>query len=326
MLSQNCAEKRISLMDLFDDLHTFLIDLVKIKDKHGEEYCQKLLDNILHELSKKRIGLSTYDEKNLIESLRNRFLSIIHQSDFCKYSYDKPRGYSGDFITQEMIYFGVMGKVDYRYRGSSELGKLINSLTLSMDNPKANYARVKSIKKTVKNKVESGFCNIASIGCGSCLELWDFTSNDAGNMNLFLLDQDQGALDCAKTNISPEIKKITFCNKKLLRFLLKPNTNELENQNFIYMFGLLDYFGIKLSLQIVANLWKKIIPGGSILVTNAHPDNPTRLWMEYFGDWFLQYKTKDDLLCIFKDLPNVDKYNYTIDKFGVYQFLEIFKK
>ena len=72
------------------------------------------------------------------------FFPIVHQSKFCKYSYDNPRGYSGDYITQEMIYWGVMGKEDYRYQGSSELGKQINALTLSMANPKANYKRQKS--------------------------------------------------------------------------------------------------------------------------------------------------------------------------------------
>jgi len=315
-------------MKLFDDFHSCLIDLVDLSEKHGEGYCQKLFDNFSQELSGKRIGLSPHEENQLMETFRKKFLPIIHQSDLCKYSYDKPRGYSGDYITQEMIYFGVMGQTDYRYRGSSELGRLINSLTLSMANPKANHARVNLLKNTVKNKVEEGFYNIASIGCGSCLELWDFTSNDSTNINLFLLDQDQGALECAKANISSEIKTITYCNRKLLRFLLKKNTEGLESQNFIYMFGLLDYFDIKLSKQIVSNLWKKIIPGGSILLTNAHPDNPTRLWMEYGVDWFLQYKTKEELLSLYQDLPNVEveKYEYRIDQFGVYQFIEIFKK
>jgi len=105
---------------------------------------------------------------------------------------------------------------------------------------------------------------------------------------------DSGALDRARSKISSKIKNISFCNEKLLRFLLKQNADGLGYQNFIYIFGLLDYFDTELSKQIVSNLWKKITPGGSIFLTNAHPGNPTKLWMEYVGDWYLVYKTKEE--------------------------------
>ena len=58
---------------------------------------------------------------------------------------------------------------------------------------------------------------------------------------------------------------------------------------------------------------------------NADPGNPTRLWMEYVGEWFMEYKTKDELLALTEKLANVAKVNIEQDPFGVYNYLELVK-
>jgi hypothetical protein len=68
-----------------------------------------------------------------------------------------------------------------------------------------------------------------------------------------------------------------------------------------------------------------VLPGGELVITNAEIGNPTRLWMEYGGDWFLQYKTQEQMAEIAEGLADVKNFEVMIDEFGVYQYLHIKK-
>jgi hypothetical protein len=87
------------------------------------------------------------------------------------------------------------------------------------------------------------------------------------------------------------------------------------------LLGLLDYFSIKHSKKIVTNLSKNVKSKGTLLLTNAHPSNPTRFLMEYVSEWYSNYKTKEEIYQIVDNQDSANRIDYKIDAYGVYQHL-----
>jgi hypothetical protein len=83
------------------------------------------------------------------------------------------------------------------------------------------------------------------------------------------------------------------------------------------------YFSINSAKKIIKKLWQHVASDGKLVFTNAHPDNPTRLWMEFIGEWFLEYKDKQMMIKIAQDLDKIKDMDYRIDRYGVYQYLVI---
>jgi ubiquinone/menaquinone biosynthesis C-methylase UbiE len=307
----------------FEDLYELVNNLVQIKDRTNEENCLNLLQSKLNEIKKIRLSLSSADEKLYKESFRQYkdLIPILHQCPFGKYVNDKPRGYPGDFITQEMIILGRKYP-EHRYIGDTPIAKLLSSLTYNMSACAANDFRLKYIQSQIRQSGES----IASIGSGSSIEFWDMEEDFLSTRQILLIDQDSGALESAKNHIKNTSNNFIFHQDNILKFILCDNKRDFCSEiDFIYLLGLLDYFPIKHSTKIVSNLWKNIKPNGKLLLTNAHPSNPTRLWMEYVSEWYLDYKSKDEIFQIVENLIDVNRIDYAIDEFGVYQYLTVYK-
>jgi len=298
-----------------------IITILQNKTETDEPQCLKAVQQQVHKLESLRKHLDPAQEKELMSEFRANFLPFTNESEFCRYAYDKPRGYPGDFLTQEMIWFGRKNK-DRKFIGSSGVGKLLNAITLDMDNCKANEFRITYLRKLITTVGK----RIASIGCGSCLEYWEIPDAKLRTLDVFLLDQDEGAFESARQHMHINGHAIKFHKDNILKFILRKDKDATIGQrDFIYSLGLLDYFNVKSTARIVAELWSCVAPGGKLMFSNAHPDNPTKLWMEYVGDWFLNYKTKEEMLGTTTDLANVAEREYMLDPFGVYQYVTLTK-
>ena len=298
-----------------------LAELSQLAEERGEHTAFRELETALAQLSELRSTLSSSDEIRHIDAFRRASHHLILQSEFNYYVFTKPRGYSGDFVTQEMIWMGRMERGDHRYRGISNTGKLLTALTFDMAASHANEARVKRLSSILQN---SGFKQVASIGCGAGIEYREV--NGKLPEDIFLLDQDGDALAQAKASGNFGGSSVTFCEENIIKFILRNvRCQYLGMRDLIYAFGLFDYFPLKTAKRIVALLWVSVLPGGKLLVTNAHPQNPTRLWMEWGGEWYLDYKTEDQMHAIVDGLDGVVDVSYDIDEFGVYQYLTIQK-
>lgn len=309
--------------------HSMLKELIlafpDIAKCEGEPMCFNLLEHHLRVLAEYRKSLSLDGDRREMEEFRRTLLPTILQSEFGRYVYAKPRGYAGDFVTQEMIWFGRMIGSKYRYRGSTEVGKLLNSLTLDMENCKANQERIIWLRKLLSGSVGK----VASIGCGSCIEFWQLAGTIKENTcDIFLLDQDEGALNRAKEGIGNRAgSKITFHLENVLGFIVRNERQSiLSNQNIVYVSGLFDYVRKDTAIRMTKALWKSVAPTGMLLIINVHPNNPTRLWMEYCGDWFLNYKDEQTMYDLTEGLSDVYDVQLSLDRFGVYQYLEIIRK
>ncbi len=68
--------------------------------------------------------------------------------------------------------------------------------------------------------------------------------------------------------------------------------------NFIYSMGLFDYLTPPAARVVIRKLFQLLAPGGEMIIGNFHVSNPSRIYMEYWLDWVLYYRTEEE----FKDL------------------------
>jgi hypothetical protein len=220
-----------------------------------------------------------------------------------------------------MMWLGRTAGSEHRYKGITQLGKLLTSFTFNMAAPRANEARLLRVRELLRRRHHA---SIASIGCGSCIELWDCSALPGSSF--FFLDQDKDALEKARQRLATTTAECMFCEENIVKFILRnQRCLHLGVRDFIYSLGLLDYFPTNIAQRIVGALWVSVARGGTLLITNAHPNNPTRLWMEWVSDWFLIYKRKEEMLSLAAELPDVASVEYELDAMNVYQYLTIRK-
>lgn len=309
----------INLIDTLVPLYNFVITLQELEQTHGEAWCNVTLTQHLSDLSVLRQSAG-FDDDLTRESFRHHILPLLFESPFIKHCYDKPHGYPGDHIAQELIWLGRTQPQNHRYSGRSRLGKLLNALTLDMPNCRANEERIYILKEIINT---SG-ARIASIGCGSSIENWSL-QNDTKKEALLLVDQDPKALSSAQANIKNcDPENITAYQGNVLRFLLAQTSKRSEEKyNLVYCFGMFDYFTVQNAKKIVSLMRKMVAEGGKLVIVNAHTDSPSKLWVEYSGDWWLIYKNQEEMMDIIADLHDIKAINYFCDSFNVYQYLVI---
>ena len=67
-----------------------------------------------------------------------------------------------------------------------------------------------------------------------------------------------------------------------------------------------------------------LIPGGELVVGNFHVSNPSKPFMEYWGDWHLIHRTEQELENLLPDSSAVQK-SVIFEDSGSQMFLDIKK-
>ena len=306
----------------YSSFKEMLTQLTGICNEKGEPAAFSVLHTHLEELSSLRATLTPEEESRHIDAFRRSCHYLILQSEFNYYVFTRPRGYPGDFMTQELIWNGRTIGGQYRYKGVSRTGELLTSLTLDMAAPRANEERMVRLAKLVR---EGRNRSVASIGAGSAIEYWGAEENIPDT--IFLLDQDELALARAKQYGRFGDCDVKYCKENIVKFILRNSRClHLGARDLIYSFGLLDYFPVPMAKRIIEALWVSVNSGGRLLVTNAHPGTSTRIWMEWGGEWYLNYKTEDEMLELAEGLEGVASVSCDMDTQHVYQYLTIEKE
>lgn len=304
-----------------NEIKSFETFLYSLEDKEVNSEILDSLNNYLKEINLIYEDLEESEKEKYLTEFRSKINPITTQSSFGNQVILKPNGYAGDYITQEMIWHGRNGNLEV-YKDKTKLGKVLTKLTYKMEAPKANEARVHFLSKILD---EYQGKKIASLACGPGIEYWNKSEEFFVETDLFLLDQDKDALNSAKKNIGLSAEHIEFVQQNIFKFIVKPQ-EVMGKRDLIYLFGLFDYFPIKLVVKAVKKLWDCLESNGEIMFTNAIPENPTRPWMELIGDWYLDNKTTEVVLSIVPHLKGVKSIEYFIDDMKVYQYMRIRKE
>lgn len=244
----------------------------------------------------------------------------------------KPRGYAGDSEMMKMIYLDD-------YQGDTTFCKLMQKYTVGV--PAAQSVRNRrTLIMEMLRKFRQTNClapqekiKILSVACGPAFEVEDIlrSPGDFEKYHFTLLDQDSRALNEATRFVSNIEKKydaraiIDYVNISV-RFMLgkKPFKTGPSKFNFIYSMGLFDYLSTPVAKAIINKLYQMLIPGGELVVGNFHVSNPSKPFMEYWGDWHLIHRTEQELENLLSNSSAVQK-SVIFEDSGSQMFLTIKK-
>jgi calcineurin-like phosphoesterase family protein len=259
-----------------------------------------VLSQHFNESSKISEGFTLKEYLNHQHFYQKALGSFILEAEINKYIYQKPLGYSGDYVTMNYIY----NYQENYFLGRSTFEKLINNFTCSIPISKSNIKRKDYLKLMIKDTLkEKKQPKITSIGCGPAREIVELIKeNQMVNMpTFFCLDFEQKALNF----ISDQLR---FLNNKEINIklekinilqILKDSLlfEKIKNQDLIYVFGVYDYFKETIAKRLTGILINLLNESGKLIVCNADDENKSLTsYYEMLGGWYLIYRKKSKIL------------------------------
>ncbi len=214
----------------------------------------------------------------------------------------KPRGYSGDSEMMTMLY-------QNDYQGDSTFEKLMHKHPCEHPAAQAVRNRRKLVTGYFRELAEKfnpspgKRLRVLSMACGTAAELDDIllTEEDCGKYHFTLFDQDrQALLDAADIIYQKEKSQgtrinVEYLNDSVRTMLAAPRLRGKWGQfDFIYSMGLFDYLTPPVAKAVLGKIYELLAPGGEMIIGNFHVSNPSKVYMEYWLDWVLYYRTEED--------------------------------
>jgi extracellular factor (EF) 3-hydroxypalmitic acid methyl ester biosynthesis protein len=252
--------------------------------------------------------------KGALQYFRDSLGEYLYQSPFTRRSFEKPRGYAGDFEMMNQIYRNDNF-------AQSLFGSCMERAVHLHEEPTAVRNRSTYLADKIISLVASSdgqeTINILSVACGPAEEVKlavnCLTQGQLDRITFWLLDQDEDALKFAQKNI----KSMSFEKRKKVRVnLINKGIKELilegtKDQSFdlIYSAGLFDYFSDPVAIRAGKVLSRAVVDGGKLIIGNFNIVSPNWFGMLSLFDWHLILRGESDLSRIF----NFDGYNLSIE-------------
>lgn len=261
---------------------------------------------------------------------RKQVWNYIMLSPFMRRTNLKPRGYAGDSAMMRMVYLK-------EELGDSTFSKLLHRHHVERPAAEAVRNRRVLIANTLIDKLYRSVLSpgerfkVLSVACGPAFELQDLLNSpeDCEIYSFTLLDQDEAALAEAASLVGRLEQKLGARIKveylqESVRTMLSTRRLALKlgQFHFIYSMGLFDYLTPPVARAVLWNLYQLLQPEGEMIVGNFHVSNPSRIYMEYWGDWVLYYRTQEEFINLFKSGTEATK-SVTFDETGIQMFLQI---
>jgi extracellular factor (EF) 3-hydroxypalmitic acid methyl ester biosynthesis protein len=223
------------------------------------------------------------------------------QSQFVRRALDKPLGYAGDYVVNEMLF-------ENKHSGASPLAKLLSYYALNNGPARAHRDRMPWAHDFLWKRAHSVTqrpMRVLSFACGPEHVLREFAAQGAA-CEITLCDADSRALEYCRREFKKVMRKtgtnlpLHYVELSAYSLLKEPDKVELlqplEGQGYdmILVLGLLDYLSAQAVDKLVDILTTTLQPGGEILLTNVHQCNPWRSFMEYVGEWHVIERGEDE--------------------------------
>ncbi|MBX5484466.1 MAG: class I SAM-dependent methyltransferase [Myxococcaceae bacterium] len=232
--------------------------------------------------------------------LRKHAWDIIRSSEFLLRTNLKPRGYAGDSMMMRMLY-------ENDFRGPTAFARFMHKHPVETAAAQAVRNRVGLLSERIRAlpRTRGRRTRFMSVAAGPAWELREVFQRpeDLEAYEVVLLDQDREALNEATQMIQRLEKQLggrmhyTLIQDSVRTMLRTPDLpGKWGRFSFVYSMGLFDYLTAPVARVVLARLYDLLEPGGELVVGNFHVDSPTRLYMEYWMDWVLIYRTEAEFL------------------------------
>jgi SAM-dependent methyltransferase len=213
--------------------------------------------------------------------------AILRGSAFTARSVAKPRGYSGDALTMDLIYGSQAASHD------SALAADIFAYELATQSCHSVRGRRSFAARVLRDAVGRSGTAVLALACGHLREV-DATllAGMADDTCIVAMDNDAETLAALRRRISDA--RVVTCHANVAA-LVRGGT-ELGTFDLIYTLGLYDYLDQRIARALTRRLLRLLRPGGRLLVANFAPNLLDAGYMEAVMDWWLVYRDEAAML------------------------------
>lgn len=312
-----------------DDLYMTLTEIeARVKSIEAESYENNRQKKAAHNNYILIIGSFIYDKlkttneqigkivaveensKLIFEYYRYRLGKFIFQSPFTKRSFEKPKGYAGDYEMMNQLYRNDSF-------ANSLFGACMEKAVSLHEEPSAVRNRVNYLSEKIIDVCKKrSSANILAVASGPAEEI-KFTIKNLPkeilkHVTFNLLDQDEEALRYAQKNIRETLllenkeAKINLISKDIKTIITNGLTDKYD---LIYSAGLFDYFSDPVASRAAKALHKSLNESSQLIIGNFNSTAPNTFGMLALFDWYLILRSEKDLLRIF----NISNTKITIE-------------
>jgi SAM-dependent methyltransferase len=228
-------------------------------------------------------------------AFRKEAREVLSESWIMHRSITKPRGLAGDHLLLDALYTARTSP--------TPVGRLLDELVLDCAAGRAVVERKRWVTRWIAERLAArpGALRIADIACGPCRLERDVLDGPMGDRARFLaVDGDDQALAHAQRLMDGD-PRVQLWHENVIRIARDPYAAApLAGVDLVVSLGLFDYLPDRIAVRLLRAMAGALRPGGEMLVGNFADDNPSRVFMEWFGDWALIYRTEEQFLALFE--------------------------
>jgi extracellular factor (EF) 3-hydroxypalmitic acid methyl ester biosynthesis protein len=318
------------------DLRMAIESLIKIDkmvaDAEDDEIiaqkCKKTLDKLANAGDWLEL---TINNASLIKNVKQRVRFLIghflYQSKNFRRGFEKPRGYPGDYKMLEIVYDDM--------EISQGIGKHIDRYGLDVPYSWAIRMRKDKMKEILYDFINNSpdeslnILNLASGACRDIREMFDSPMKYKGKVNLMCIDQDEEAIEFTQRKLSV-IDTGNIGINLIKGNILKLESLEIGNDNsidMIYSIGIADYLQDRMLDKIFKDCYKKLKPGGKLVIAYKDKDVHKPIALNWFADWNFIPRNEEEFIGIINNSMGQENISIEIEResSGVIFFAKITK-
>ncbi len=301
--------------DVFEELATPLINKTKL-------YLDRL---------EREIALVSEEQSAAHRSfVQSALHPLLLRAPFVFRTYTKPLGYAGDYDMVNQI-------LDDPRRGPNTYFQMVNTVFLKAAVAVAHRNRIEILINFLSRLADAAHragktYRVLNVGCGPAMEIQRFLKNHPHpeSLSFELVDFSEETLAWTREKLSGIIAQIgkpisiAYVHDSVHQLLKRRVDTASENTpkfDAAYCAGLFDYLSDKVCSRLTAHFAARTLPGGMLLVTNVHSNNPVKYCMDHLLDWNLIYRDETKMSQLIPALST--RHSIYTDTTGVNVFAEM---
>jgi len=249
-----------------------------------------------------------------ITEFRNILGPVLDKQTIQGWAFRKPYGYSGDHLMIEKIYEKQVSS-DNKYKNW-------DLFFHEHPAPKAVRNRKRYFLSVLGNMDARTAKHILVLGCGPATGIKEYLSAKPGSRFRFdLADACNHAVRYAGEKLNGYTTRINLLHMNIIK--LRPQ----KKYDLIWSGGLFDYVKDKHFVRFLQRYYGCLREGGEMIIGNFSHNNISRQYMEKVGDWYLRYRSVEDLTRLALE-AGIEQENIQIDSedLGINLFMHLKKE
>jgi hypothetical protein len=214
-------------------------------------------------------------------------LAVLLEDPYSRDARTKPAGYAGDARTLDYVYLQDPGA-----QRLTDIGRSLFEVSTSVPIAAAVRDRCGVLAAAIEDRASHSPISAASIACGHARELDRIDPCVCSRVRFWGMDQDAASVEYCRSRIA---RADAAFEVGAVRDLITGRTR-IPASDVIYASGLFDYLDDRAGAVLVRRMFASLNSGGVLLVPNLTPHNDEAGYMEAVMNWWMCYRTEDDML------------------------------